>query len=95
MLRGQLTVEDAVPIISGQPSCDTDVVRFTSAGALRSRGFHVEHTPNRWNPSHVSVSLPTGAVTWDTEAEDVLQGAFDEWGEVANDEDEYRDSDGS
>ncbi|GIG85139.1 hypothetical protein Pen02_00750 [Plantactinospora endophytica] len=51
--------------------------RYTTAGALRRRGFVVKHSPTKGSPLHVSVFPPqgeVGPVEWDTS----LAKAFDE-----------------
>ena len=53
-----------------------DQVRYTTVGALRSRGFTVEHTPERAFPQHVSVSLSNNPDKWHAEGKRAFEAAF-------------------
>jgi hypothetical protein len=57
LLWGRVTVDEARRIVDkwGSP---LSAVRYTTAGALRARGFIVRHTPTGPNPKHISVFPP-------------------------------------
>lgn len=57
-----------------------DGARYTTAGELRGAGFTVEHSPNRRNPDHVSVSY---SADWDAEVALLFKSCFADptWGE--------------
>lgn len=55
LLRGQMTIHEAAQAVCRRPAKPGDVVRHTTAGALRSAGFLVSHTPTKRNKEHVSV----------------------------------------
>jgi hypothetical protein len=66
MLWGHLGQRDAARLVRrGYEPDDRDVARYCTAGGLRAVGFVVDNTPTRWNPDHVSVSVPGGASAWD------------------------------
>jgi len=55
LLRGQLSVEEAAWAVCRRAARPGDLVRHTTAQALRNAGFLVSHTPTRRNKGHVSV----------------------------------------
>lgn len=55
LTAGKETIEEAFPKVFRRPARAGDGVRYTTVGALTSKGFTVKRTPGR-NPNHVSVS---------------------------------------
>lgn len=56
-------------------------VRYSTAGALRTNGFTVRHTPSRENRLHVSVLAPAQGgdpVDWDDDLAKTFDGCFTE-----------------
>jgi hypothetical protein len=60
MTLGPLSAEEAHRVVVGDRGAYRplwDLVRCTSAGSLRSKGFEVKHTPFPANQGHVSVEF--------------------------------------
>lgn len=55
LLRGRVTVGEAAWAVCRRAAKQGDVVRYSTAGALRNADFLVTHTPTRRNKGHVSV----------------------------------------
>ncbi len=76
LLRGKLSVAEAVRTVASREPLAVDRVRRFLVGTLRECGFRVEHSPNGTNPHHVSVTQPEDEECrewW----EDIGRGAFD------------------
>ena len=76
VLRGKLSVAEAVRTVAGREALAGDRVRRFVVGTLRKCGFRVEHSPNGTNPHHVSVTQPKDEECRDW-WEDFGRGAFD------------------
>jgi hypothetical protein len=73
LILGKVTAAVAAHVVRVREDHDPvgDVVRFTTVGTLRARGFTPLHTPNRRNTLHVSVAC---GEDWD---EDAFDRSFD------------------
>ncbi|WP_157439381.1 hypothetical protein [Aeromicrobium sp. Root344] len=76
-LRGRISPGEAQLIVTRgkHPLTHEDGVRRTTAGELRESGFTVEHTPNNFNPNHVTI---TYFGEWDHIAEELFVSCFTE-----------------
>lgn len=89
MVRGRHTpLELRCLIVKGNPPSDlsNEGARYTTAGALRNRGFEVHHSPTNRIPDHVSVAYRGD---WNDDVALLFEQCFHDhkWGEeVQHDE---------
>jgi hypothetical protein len=76
LIWGELDGQAAARMINRPATDQNDVARHCLAADLRRRGFVVTNTPSRWNPDHVSATVPGGVVRWDDEQVEQFALAF-------------------
>ncbi|MGS2613630.1 hypothetical protein ACVCAH_03725 [Micromonospora sp. LZ34] len=80
LLWGRLEVREAA-ILVFKWAHPLSAVRYTTAGALRARGFVVRHTPSGSIPQHTSVLAPTlggEPMEWDEDLAKIFAECFTE-----------------
>lgn len=81
LVLGRLSVVEITAFVAARHADAGDAVRYTTAGALRARGFVVQSTPTRRIPGHVSVTAPGGQIPWDDRTSALFEECFKEGGE--------------